>query len=197
MSTEPQLSIRHHNALAGYPSFGLHSLHQGVQRPLLESLQKSVSGARKVLLQNPTPRCALTGASSVFSRGPVRAPRFEIPFPKQTTRHRPAVALLSSPGASVLRDAHGTPVIVGLFLVLSLRALCQVSSLPRESRSRVGVCHRPLLVSVELTRVSAPLTVPLSFTSSASIPPVALGDHTASPESPYKTWASRLEHTIT
>lgn len=184
MSTEPQLSARHHDALAGYPSFGLHSLHQGIQRSLLESFQKSMSSAREFLLQPRMPRCALTRAPSVFSRGPIGAPRSQIPFPKQTTRHRPTVALLSSPRASVLRGAHGTPVIVSLLLFLPLRALRQVSSLPRESQSRVSVCHRPLLMSVKLSRVSATRTVPSSLTSPASI---ALGDQTASPESPYKT----------
>lgn len=151
MSTKTQLSARHHDALAGYPSFGLHSLHQGVQRSLFESFQKSMSSAREFLLQSRMPRCALIRAPSVFSWGPIRAPRSDIPFPKQTTRHRPTVALLSQPRASVLRDAHGTSVIVRLLLFLPLHALRQVSSLPCESRSWVSVCHRPLLMSVELS----------------------------------------------
>lgn len=178
------ISARHQDTFTIYPPSGLYSLQKGVQRFLLKSFQKRMSQARQFLLK---PRCALARSPSIFSQGPVRAPRSEIPFPKQTTRHRPAVALMSLPTASVLRDAHGTSIIVGMIFFLPLCALRWFSSLSYESCSRVSMGHRPLLLSESLSCVSATRTVSSSLTSSASISPVALGDQTASPESPYKT----------
>lgn len=89
----------------------------------------------------------------------------------------------------MLRDTHGPPIMVRG--VAHLReAVREVSAVrvPGKSPQRlVFVGHRPPLRSVAVVCVPAIGPVPIPPSSFASISPVAIGDQTASPESPYKS----------